>query len=90
MAFGDKHAKLSFSGPPDMVTCNFLRIQGFWLKKNLDLLMAITSQRHEEAANNTSKKLPKPNPEQTKTQTFPDVAFKPDFLCLLDDFRRDM
>ena len=35
-------------------------------RENLDLLMAIKSQRHEEAVHNVGKRLPKTKPEQNK------------------------
>ena len=43
------------------------------IEENLDLLMAIRSQRHEEAVHHVCKRLPKTEPEQKKTQTFPDL-----------------
>ena len=46
----------------------------FLTRENLDLLMAIKSQRHEEAVHNVGKRLPKTEPEQNKTQTFEDVV----------------
>ena len=56
------------------------------IQENLDLLMAIKCQRHEEAVHNVGKRLPKTEPEQKKTQTFQDAAFKLDFRCLLNRF----
>ena len=50
---------------------------------NLDLLMAMKSQRHEEAVHNVCKGCKKWN-QNKKTQTFPDVAFKLDLGCLLN------
>ena len=37
------------------------------IQENLDLLMAIKSQRHEEAVHNVSKRLPKTELEQEET-----------------------
>ena len=56
------------------------------VQENLDLLMALTFQRHEEAAHNTSTKLPKTELEPRK-QTFPDVTYKLDDDCLLNELR---
>ena len=39
---------------------------GLLAQENLDLLMAITFQRHEEAAHNSSKKIPKLELEQKR------------------------
>ena len=57
MALGENHAKLSFSGwRIPLVASPALLIQ-----ENLDLLIAITFQRHEEAVHNVEKGCQKQN-----------------------------
>ena len=51
---------------PDPVRYYLLPVQGPRLKKNIDFLMAMTSQRHENAANDVSKRLPRLEPEHKK------------------------
>ena len=50
--------------PPDMVGYHSLRVQ--LIQENIDVLMAITSQKHEAAVHNVGKRLPKTEPEQKK------------------------
>ena len=55
------------------------------IQENLDLLMAIRSQRHEEAIHHVCKRLPKTEPEQNKTEIFPDLLSS----SIWDVFRTD-
>ena len=43
------------------------------IQENLDLLMGIRSQRHEETIHHACKRLPKNGTGTEKTQTFPDL-----------------
>ena len=54
------------------------RVQAFWCNKSSDLLMAMTSQRHEEAVHNGSKRLPKTEPSRKSTD-FPRSCFQAPF-----------
>ena len=65
MVLGPDLREHDISWPPDQARLLFGGA-GLLMQENLDLLMAIMSQRHEEAADNTSKKLPQTEPEQKK------------------------
>ena len=53
-------------------------------QQNLALLMAISSQRREKAAQNLFKRRPKTEPGHKQHRLFADLAFKPDSECLLN------
>ena len=57
------------------------------IQENLDLLMAIRSQRHEEAIHHVCQRLPKNGTGTEKNTDFPRFTFKLDFRCLLYRFR---
>ena len=65
MALGPQSEKERYSGVvPRPSEILLLSSPGPLAQESLDFLITITSQRHEEAAYNMSKKLPKPEPEQ--------------------------